>query len=295
MSKMTIDSAFVGVPWKTITRAITWRDTTNYAAATNDLNPWYFDDERPEGIVAPPMFVVELGWPLIEKIHDYIDLPYPKAVFDQIVHYTTYIDIKRLIIPGVEVVVNAEIGALIPHRAGTECVFKFTVTDKEGNHFHTEYMGCMLRDVECVDGGKGKDNIPISVREKFEKTPEWEVSVPISKALPYIYDGCTGIVNPIHTSPRFAHSVNLPDPLLQGTVTIAVGVREVINRELGSDPRRVDLIGAKLTGMVFGGDQLKVQFLERRQQGNQVELFFQILNETTGKMALSYGYIKAKA
>ena len=71
-------------------------------------------------------------------------------------------------------------------------------------------------------------------------------------------------------------------------------MREVTNRELDNNPHRIEIIGAKLTWMVFGGDQLKVQFLDRKEQEDQLELFFQVFNESTGKMALSYGYIKAK-
>lgn len=36
----------------------------NYAAAVGDDNPRCFDDERPAGVVAPPMLAVALTWPL---------------------------------------------------------------------------------------------------------------------------------------------------------------------------------------------------------------------------------------
>lgn len=60
--KLTIDTRLVGVPWKKAYRHIGWRQTTNYAAATHDMNPRYLDDEREGGIMAPPMFAVTLGW-----------------------------------------------------------------------------------------------------------------------------------------------------------------------------------------------------------------------------------------
>ena len=55
---MEISSHFVGTPLKPLETQITWRQTTNYAAALGDANPRYLDDERPEGIVASPMFCV---------------------------------------------------------------------------------------------------------------------------------------------------------------------------------------------------------------------------------------------
>ena len=43
---LEIDSFFTGTRLKNYTREIHWRDTTNYAAALNDDNDFYFDDEQ---------------------------------------------------------------------------------------------------------------------------------------------------------------------------------------------------------------------------------------------------------
>ena len=145
----------------------------------------------------------------------------------------------------------------------------------DGEPFHTEYMGCLLRGVQCTDAGGGQ--APVTPKERFPGTPRWEAAVPIHPTLTYIYDGCTDIVSDIHTSPRFAHGAGLPDIILQVTATIALGVREVINRELHGDPEVVELIGAKLTGMVFPGDQLSVRLCDRRRQHGRTELFFEVL------------------
>jgi len=64
---MEISSRFVGAPLKPMETQITWRQTTNYAAALGDTNPRYLDDERPEGIVASPMFCVAVTWPISER------------------------------------------------------------------------------------------------------------------------------------------------------------------------------------------------------------------------------------
>ena len=55
---MNIDSAFVGtklLPHQTIVAA---RQTTNYAAAIGERATCYFDDTRPEGVIAHPVFPV---------------------------------------------------------------------------------------------------------------------------------------------------------------------------------------------------------------------------------------------
>jgi hypothetical protein len=48
---------------------------------------------------------------------------------------------------------------------------------------------------------------------------------------PYVYDGCTNIYFPIHTSVGFARMVGLPDIILQGTATLAYAARELADRE----------------------------------------------------------------
>lgn len=85
--KLTIDSQLVGIPWRKAYKHIGWRQTTNYAAATHDMNPMYIDDEREEGIMAPPMFAVTLGWPIGRNIRDYIDVPYDQEALNRDVHY----------------------------------------------------------------------------------------------------------------------------------------------------------------------------------------------------------------
>ena len=32
-----------------------WRESMNFAASIGDANPYYFDDTREDGIIAPPM------------------------------------------------------------------------------------------------------------------------------------------------------------------------------------------------------------------------------------------------
>ena len=94
--------------------------------------------------------------------------------------------------------------------------------------------------------------------------PLWERRIPIDAMRPYLYDGCTGIFFAIHTSRRFARQVGLPGIILQGTATLAYGVREMINREAGADPLRLKTVSCRFTGMVFPGTSICVQLLSRK-------------------------------
>ena len=52
---MQVSSSYVGSVSNPLEQEITWRHAMNFAAAVDDNNPIYFDDEREGGIIAPPM------------------------------------------------------------------------------------------------------------------------------------------------------------------------------------------------------------------------------------------------
>ncbi|HCW50455.1 MAG TPA: hypothetical protein DGR79_00070, partial [Clostridiales bacterium] len=154
---MEISSDIIGTRLKEYRTKVTWRQTTNFAASVADMNPRYFDDRRPEGIIAPPVFAFALTWPIIRDIYEYMEFPYSPDVLTTMVHYTEHIEFERPVRPGDEVVVRGEVAAVLPRRSGTHVVFKFPVTGPGGRLFHTEYIGGLLRGVGCRDGGRGAE------------------------------------------------------------------------------------------------------------------------------------------
>ena len=57
---MHIDSEHVGTRLRPYQTVVTARQTTNYAAAVGGFSPCYFDDTRPDGIIAHPVFPVAI-------------------------------------------------------------------------------------------------------------------------------------------------------------------------------------------------------------------------------------------
>lgn len=293
MGKLEFDSRLVGIPWKSVEKHVTWRDTTNYAACTWDMNPRYVDDEREDGIMAPPVFAVTMGWPVSRHMRELIDVPYSDEVLNRDVHYTEYIEFERPLRPGengIDLVIQPMICATIQQRAGTNVVYKYEVRDKDGNLIHTEYNGTMLRGVTCVDGGKG--SLPEVPEAAKDAGVIWEKKIHVCPEQTYLYDAGSNITFAIHTSPKFAHSVELPMILLTGTCTIAFGVREMIDRELNGEAERVKAINAKLTAMIYPDTDITIQLLERREGPEYTELFYRVLNQD-GAIALNKGYVRA--
>jgi acyl dehydratase len=291
---MEINSDYVGTLLKEYRKEITWQETMNYAAALGDNNPLYFDDERPEGIIAHPMFCVAVTWPISERIWEYMeDIDFPKEILLTQVHYTEHLQIHRLIRPGDLLTVRGRVVATLPHKAGTLFFVRFDASDGQEVPVFTEHMGGLMRGVRCTDGGRRSEQLPQVPKHSGEETFLWESAAFVDRMAPFIYDGCTGIHFPIHTSVKFARAVGLPDIIHQGTATLALAVREVINREVGSDPQFVRSIACRFTGMVIPGSEIRIRLAGRESSKGEDHLFFHVLNQE-GKKAVSEGIITLK-
>jgi len=289
---MEVSSKFVGARLKDYKTEITWRDTMNYAAAIGDNNPCYLDDERTEGVIAPPMFSVAVTWPISERFWDYIEVQnFPKEIIFALVHYTEHLKFYRPIAPGDKLSIKGKIAAILPHKAGTHIVTRFDAFDKEGKPVFTEHIGGMLRGVEYTDEGRGEEALPGVPRHTGDNVPIWESVIPIEPLASFIYDGCTRIIFPIHTSVKFAHQVGLPGRILQGTATLAYAARELIDREAGGNPFTLKCLYCRFSSMVLPGTDIKVQLIKKDDNSGGTDLFFVVLN-AEGKKAISDGYAR---
>ncbi len=274
---MKIDSSFVGTPLKDYTTTVTWRATMNYAAAINDANPLYFDDEGGKNVIAPPMFAVALTWPISERIWEYIDnKSFPVDILKTQVHYTEHLLFHRPVRPGDMLIIKGRIAAIMPHRAGTVVVVRFDAIDHEGKSVFTEHIGGMMRSVECVGKSRGEEDLPLLPPVSANVSAQWDKVIHIDRMRPFVYDGCTNIHFPIHTSIGFARMVGLPDIILQGTATLAFAARELTDNEADGDPQRLKELSCRFTGMVITPGDIRILLMERQKRDRGVDLFFEV-------------------
>ena len=287
---MEMTSDIVGLRSRCCETELTWRQTMNYAAAVGDSNPWYLDDQREGGIIAPPMLSVALTWPLLERYPEFWGDHVPIEIIQRQVHYTERLIWRRPMRPGDKLSIQGELVAIQPHRGGTLMSGCYTATDASGEVVFEEYGGALLRGVRCVDGGRVLRPLPTT--PNFPDTGEilWERVVPIDPLAAHVYDGCTNIVFPIHTSVQFARFVGLPGTILHGTATLSIAVREIVNTEAGADPTRLESVSCCFTGMVVPGTQITLRVKAKSCTAERTEIFFDVLNGA-GKRALSDGYV----
>jgi acyl dehydratase len=286
---MEISSKFVGMSLKTLASTITWRQTMNYAAAVGDSNPRYFHDETPEGIIAPPMLAVALTWQISGRISEYLQAEnFPWELLLTQVHYTEHLEFHRPIMPGERLFIRGKVAAMIPRKAGTLIVLKFDARDAADHPVFTEHIGGMMRGVSCPDGGAGAEDIPSVSASPLSDTVIWEARLFVDPLAPFIYDGCTDIHFPIHTSRKFASDVGLPGIIHQGTATLAYAARELVNRETGGNPALLKTLACRFTGMVMPGSDIRIHLTGRQTTDSGVLVYFEVLN-AEGKKAISAG------
>lgn len=276
---MELDSHFTGTRLRTYRTRVDGRYSMNYAAAVSDANPIYFDDEREGGILAPPMFSAALTWPILENIGDHILAEtFPRDLLLTQVHHTEHLRFHRPVIPGETLSIQGRIAAILPHRAGTRVVICLAARDADDRPVFTEHLGAMLRGVTCRGGGRGEADLPVIPHRSDAVDRVWDTTVFIEPERPHIYDGCTGIVFPIHTSRRFARQVGLPGIILQGTATLAIAAREIVNREAAGDPTRLEGLACRFSGMVRPGTTIQIRMGSRSAGEQGCDLFFDVLN-----------------
>jgi acyl dehydratase len=288
---MDLNTSLVGISLKNYQTGIKWRETTNYAAAIQDNNPKYFDDREKEGIVSHPMFAVSVTWPILSRLEEFIESEdFPKEVLMTQVHYSEHLILHRLIRPGDKLSIAGTLKAFLPHRAGTHAIVCLEAEDGNGDPVFTEYVGAMLRGVDCGEGGKAGE-IPLIPENNTKAGDLWTSEIHIDPERSYIYDGCSNIVFPIHTSPNFAQMVGLPGIILQGTATLAYAIRELVNNEADKNPARISEIACGFSEMVRPGTDIRVCCTRKKAHKDFTDVFFEVQNSNQ-KKAVRNGYVK---
>jgi acyl dehydratase len=289
---MQVNSKMVGRKMKLFQTEISQRRINNYAAAVFDPNPCYLDDTRQEGLIAPPTLAAAITWPLIQNIYDYLDLDFPAEIMFRIVHYSEQLIINRPLKPDDRLTIEGEVAAVIPEKNGTHIIFRLPAVDSKRQPVFTEYIGGMLRGIECTDQGRITGSLPALPPAPSDITgPIWERSVPIFREACYIYEGCADVPFPIHTSPSFARSMGLSDIIYFGIGTLARAVRELVNREANANPTNISHLACYFRGMVLPESFIRIQLLGRDENTDGKELHFRVLNRE-GKEAVSQGYMR---
>ena len=130
------------------------------------------------------------------------------------------------------------------------------VTNPDGTLLWTQKRSIFARG----EGGFGGDRGPSgsSADSAFaDRAPDLELSVPTSPAQALLYRMC-GDRNPLHSDPEFAAAAGFPRPILHGLCTYGMTCKALVDNLLGGDVSRLKTYGARMAGVVFPGETLRV-------------------------------------
>lgn len=129
-----------------------------------------------------------------------------------------------------------------------------TVTDPAGTLLWTQKRSIFARG----EGGFGGDRGPSgSSASLADRAPDLELSVPTSPAQALLYRMC-GDRNPLHSDPDFAAAAGFPRPILHGLCTYGMTCKALVDNLLDGDAGALRSYGARMAGVVFPGETLRV-------------------------------------
>jgi hypothetical protein len=237
----------------------------NDAVRNNDIAS-LIDDQN-----IHPLFYTKISWQIIESLNKYLDRPIDKSILKTIVHQSEHIIYHKSIKAPTDLTVKSRLWNLSKHKKGTKMLIRFDYyANKE--LVATEYSGGLLFGVKLLGQGKSLGKLPETKR--IDQSHIWQETINIDKDLPYTYAKKAEIDAPIHTNPKFAKSIGLPDIILQGTCTFAKAVNLILLKELDNNPERIKSVAAKFTGMIVLPNKITVRLLKREKK----LLYFDVTN-----------------
>ena len=250
----TVPSASAGLLTICRTYEITVRMAQAYAAGIGDWNPRYFNDDSPEGVLAPPCVVYSLQW----NARDMLGAPLGTAPPAQYVHASTDLRFERPIRAGDVITVQGKRIEVTQRPPGVYVVTRFEMRDAAGKLVATVDDGAIARGAHTDGPDVSLEETQPLPRPTGGESGGWSVIVPIAREAAHVYTECADIWNPIHTERRIALAAGLPDIILQGSATMAIAARELVNCLASGDPSALARLTGQFRAMVIPGEEIRV-------------------------------------
>ena len=287
---MPLNSRMLGESTRGIIHEVDGRWLRAYAACMGDKNPRYMDTAD-GSVLAHPMFPVCLEWPAILSSRE---LPGHETVSPQEaargVHAAHDLHIYRPIVAGESYTTQAQIVSLAAIRPGAAKVTRLDTHDSRGGLMcQTWHLG-ISRGV-AIEGDSGVFEAPPAPPDLAgAQSLEREFEIPVAEGLSYLYTEAARIESPIHTDKAYAKAAGLPDVILHGTATLALGVTALVSAFAEGDPTRVERIGGRFSGIVLMPNTLTLEITA--QAGSTIGFH---MVERGGAEVLSAGHITFKS
>ena len=278
-----------GVGGYTIAKSfeVTARAITAFAGGVNDYNPVYFDDLRPDGLLAHPGMVFSWQW----NARFMPDVELDLALVRRGVHAGVDVRFHRPIREGDVITAQGRSIAVRQTSAGVFSTQRYEFRDSQGNLAAEMDTDGITRGAALTsEPAQLAQSPPLPQRQSNNPEPIWQQTVPISPEAPHIYTECAQIWNPIHTERTVATAAGLPDIILHGSANVTIALREIINEYLASDPTKLQRFAGQFRGMIIPGTDVTVEVLEVREENGQQIILYEMKNDQ-GEAAIANGVV----
>ncbi|MHA1611914.1 MAG: FAS1-like dehydratase domain-containing protein [Promethearchaeota archaeon] len=274
------------------------RSLQNFAAAIGDANNIYYDDTLPDGISSHPCYPITTTWPLFEQMMpSLIQEGLSPHAINKLVHYSENLVHHAPITPKMRLRFSGKIIAITGHKKGTQMHFKLNAA-RHGNLIFEDYTSIFFRGI-FIDYPdiihEEISNPAVDALNRNDLQPIHSIDLRFSKIFQYVYDGCTNIVFPIHTSNTFAQKVGLPGPIVQGSASFSRCISEIMKVMNIDNPLQIRQIAGQFGAFILPEEnlQLNVYELKKSPQSTEMREIGFTLTNPSGKIAIKNGYIRA--
>ncbi len=244
---MALNKNCIGKQYPQVTSQATLEAMQKYARAYNDDNPAFFDQGRPGGIVAPPMYAVAVTWPALTAVMADTEL---NVDLVRMLHGEQDIEFFAPIRPRDELTSAARIASIETKANGETLVLELETRNQHGERT------ARLHFVAFVRGGGRGGAAEARAPEPNRGEPVLSIAQTIDKDQTYRYKEASGDINPIHVDANFAKMAGLPGIIVHGLCTMAFTSKVMIDNLCRSDPLRLKRLRVRFSRPVFPGDTI---------------------------------------
>lgn len=258
---MGLNHSLVGKQYPAQEYGVTAEAAIKYARAYNEDNPVFTDTARPDGIIAPPMFGVVIGWlPIITVMTD-SDL---NVDLLRLLHGEHDMVFHQTIRPGDILTSTATILQIEDKGNGESLVLEVQSANQKGEAVQKMLFTAFIRE-QSRGGGRGRRS------ETFGVTPPEAPLVRVHQRMEtdqtYRYAEASGDYNPIHIDENVAKMAGLPGIIVHGLCTMAFTSKVMLDQLCGRDPRRLKRLRVRFSRPVFPGQEITTAVWKQSEQG----------------------------
>jgi acyl dehydratase len=277
---MGLNRTLVGKQYPPQDYGVTEEAILRYARAYNEDNPWFLDGNRLDGIIAPPMFGVVMGWMSIMLVMTDAELG---ADLLRLLHGEQDMYFYQTVSPGEIITSTAKILSIEEKAPGEFIVVEVLSTTQKNELVQRMLFTAFIR-------GRGKrERRP---EEPVEELPTGEPLLRVAQTIDadqtYRYAQASGDLNPIHTDESTAKLAGLPGIIVHGLCTMAFTSKVVIDHLCHGDPRRLKRLRVRFSRPVFPKQTITTAIWQRSDRDN-VKVYSYETTNPEGKTVITDG------